>query len=286
MDRPSNGHRRHDAGSITVVDLIRRQHGPGRIPSADETDTVRFVGSLLGPTVRKTVERPGSRLARGAKLAGLAFGSIVLCGSVYAASILTQDPAQPIAPAGNGSAVLTGVGALLPDAVAAQLSDGAPSATTTARPTPLTSTITGRPPAGGGTVSGAGGGTGGGEPGAHPRSADPPTPEPEPPAENLVSPADVVRAFYQLVATDPTLATQLLSPSLLDGDRNGFDDEWQGMSGVRIESVRQTSPHGVQAVIRLREPDGTWLRVVESLHVAGGGDPLIDGAELLSAQHG
>lgn len=277
MDRPSNGHRRHDAGSITVVDLIRRQQGPVRIPSAEQTDTVEFVDSLLGTTMRGNVERPRGWLARGAKLAGLAFGSIVLCGSVYAASILTQDRSQPTAPAGSDSAVLTGVGALLPDAVAAQLSDGAPTATTTARPTPLTSTITGRPPAGGAA---------GGEPGGHPRKADPSTSDPVSPAENLVSPADVVRAFYQLVATDPTLATQLLSPSLLHGDGNGFDDEWQGMSGVRIESVRQTSPHGVQAVIRLREPDGTCLRVVESLHVAGGGDPLIDGAELLSAQHG
>lgn len=277
MDRPSNGHRRHDAGSITVVDLIRRQQGPVRIPSAEETDTVRFVDSLLGPAMRETVERPRGWLARGAKLAGLAVGSIVLCGSVYAASILTQDRSQPATPAGHDSAVLTGVGALLPDAVAAQLSDGAPPVTTTIRHAPLTSTIIGRPAAGGAV---------GGEPGGHPRKADPTTSVPVSPAENLVSPADVVRAFYQLVATNPTLATQLLSPSLLHGDTSGFDDEWQGMSGVRIESVRQTSPHGVQAVVRLREPDGSWLRVVESLHVAGGGDPLIDGAALLSAQHG
>jgi hypothetical protein len=32
--------------------------------------------------------------------------------------------------------------------------------------------------------------------------------------------------------------------------------------------------------------DGTWLRVVELLHVTGGDTPLINGAELLSAQRG
>jgi len=42
----------------------------------------------------------------------------------------------------------------------------------------------------------------------------------------------------------------------------------------------------VQAVIRMREPDGTWVRVVEQLHVTDGSSPVIDGAELLSAQRG
>jgi hypothetical protein len=106
------------------------------------------------------------------------------------------------------------------------------------------------------------------------------------PNEGLVSPTDLVRTFYQLVATDPTLATQLLAPSLLRGDGPGFDDAWQGLSDVRIESVRQTSAQSAQAVIRLEEPDGTWLRVVELLHVTGGDTPLINGAELLSAQRG
>ena len=47
------------------------------------------------------------------------------------------------------------------------------------------------------------------------------------------------------------------------------------------------NPDGtVQAVIRMLQPDGSWVRLVELLHVTLGNDPVISGAELLSAQHG
>ena len=103
MDRPTNGHRRHQTGSITVVDLIRRQQGPVRIPSAletaaqqDEAETVQFVEGLLGPeTPDDSLIGPRGWLARGAKLAGLALGSLALCGSVVAASALTHHRAHP-----------------------------------------------------------------------------------------------------------------------------------------------------------------------------------------------
>jgi hypothetical protein len=253
------------------VDLIRRQQGPVRIPSAEETETVQFMDALLGPTAAEPgepVERPRGWLARGAKLAGLAFGSIVLCGSVYAAATLTQH--RPQAAADNDGAVLTGVGALLPDSVEAQLSQGAIAVPTTAG-TPRAPAITARPA--GPVRSGR-------------ARVTTSSPVPVAPTQGLLNPADVVRSFYQLVGTDPTLAVQFLAPSLLHGDRHGFYDAWQGLSDVRIESVRQMSAHTAQAVILLEEPDGTWLRVVELLQVTGGGAPLISGAELLSAQHG
>lgn len=271
MDRPTNGHYRHGTGSVTVVDLIRRQQGgPVRIPSADEAATVQFMDDLLGPTVEPS-DHPRGWLARGAKLAGLAFGSIVLCGSVYAASTLTQHRPQQ-ATAAQDSAVLTGVGALLPNTVEADLSQGTP--TTAAAPTSPTTHPTSA--------------VGDTKPAAQPPSSDAagtPTASVSP-TQGLVTPAAVVRAFYQLVATNPNLATQLISPALLSGDADGFDDAWRDLVDVQIESVQQTSPHTAQAVIRMLEPDGTWLRVVELLHVTGGDTPLINGAELLSAQRG
>lgn len=272
MDRPSNGHRRHDAGSVTVVDLIRRQNsGPIRIPSISEADTIQFMDDLLGP-MTEPPEHPRSWLARGAKLAGLAFGSLVLCGSVYAASTLTQHRPQQTA-TGPSSTVLTGVGALLPNTVAAALSQTGPA---TVGPTPLHTPL--HTP----TRSTATGMIAGG-PAAPAQVAPRPAGSP---TDGLVSPADVVRVFYQLVATDPSLAAQLLAPSLLSGDAASFDDAWQSLSNVQIESVQQTSPRTAQAVIRMLEPDGSWLRVIELLHVTGGDHPLINGAELLSAQRG
>jgi hypothetical protein len=280
VDRPRNGHRRHEAGSITVVDLIRRQQGPVRIPSADETDTVQFVSELLGPADTVTTNGVGTDtdvaghehrgwLARSAKLAGLAVGSLALCGSMVVAAELThhRTAATVTRPA---TTVLTGVGALRPDTVVAALSGPriappTPAAHTTA-PTVAggraTGTIVGSPPA---------------------------APAPAPPAAQPATGSTaigVVRAFYRLVGSDPNAASALIDPSLMSADPIGFAQAWSALSRIDIESIQQTSAGTVQAVIRMRQPDGAWLRVVEQLHVTDGSSPVIDGAELLSAQRG
>jgi hypothetical protein len=288
VDRPSTGHRRHDAGSITVVDLLRRQAtGPVRIPSAHEMATVQLTDELLGgsaePPAGPPVERPRSWLARGAKLAGLALGSVVLCGSVYAASTLTQHRSPAPGPQGDPEdTVLTGIGALRPDTLAGQLGTTAQRQRTTA-PTP-----TGVPEADAVATGRATGSIIGSSTPATPTSTTATTTQEAGRSTANPSPADLVRDFYQLAATDPDLASRLLSPSLLHGKgaNSGFDEAWSSLAGVQVESVRQLSSHSVQAVVRLRESDGTWLRVVEILHVTGGQQPLINGAELLSAQHG
>jgi hypothetical protein len=272
VDRPSSGHRRHDADSVTVVDLIRRQQGPIRIPSAREAATVEFVDDLLGAEPEPAY-RPRGWLAKSAKLAGLALGSLALCGSVYAASMLTQHRPQAAATAPADDMVLTGVGALRPDAVAAQLS-GEPRLGTTPIPAPsLGSIATGKAT---GTVIGS-------APATTTPSA---TSQDERARLGALSPAQLVRTFYRLVATDPGLASELISPALLHGESSGFDDAWSSMSQVQVESVTPESARSVEAVVRMLEPDGSWLREVELVHVTSGTSPLINGAELLSAQHG
>lgn len=275
MDRPTTGHRQQ-AGSITVVDLIRRQQGPVRIPSAREAATVTFMDDLLGE--EEPVERPRGWVARSAKFAGLALGSLVLCGSVYAASTLTHHRAGGPAEVAGGpvASVLTGVGALRPDTVAAQLSG-------TAQPPPAPSTA----PFAGSVATGRATGTVVGQA----TTSTTPTTQAQPAGQ--VSVVAVVRSFYQLVATDPDLATRLISPALLHGDHGftngideGFDNAWHSMTHIQVERIDQTSPHTVQAVVRMLGPDGMWLRVVELLHLTGGTHPLINGAELLSAQRG
>jgi len=280
VDRPKSGHGRHDSGSITVVDLIRRQQGPVRIPSADEAATVEFVDGLLGRPTDETTDFDEHRswLARSAKLAGLALGSLALCGSMGAAATLTHHRAHATTTR-PAPIVLTGVGALRPDTVAAQLSGRhttAPGHDTTTGPVATPASARGDAPtvARGraiGTIVGT-------------------TTHTAPPPPSLVgtplTPIAVVRAFYQLVGTDPGVASELITPALLATDPVGFDQAWSSMSEIQIESIEQTSSDTVQAAIRILEPDGTWLRVVELLHVTQGSTPLINGAELLSAQRG
>jgi hypothetical protein len=269
VDRPKNGHRRHETGSITVVDLIRRQQGPVRIPSADEADTVQFVSELLGQVDSTGVDTDpaaGHRgwLARSAKLAGLAVGSLALCGSMVVAAELThhRTEATVTRPA---TTVLTGVGALRPDTVAAALSGPriAPPIPAARPNTPapaqgrVTGTIVGSAPA-----------------------------VPGPPATGSTSAIGVVRSFFRLVGNNPSAALTLLDPTLLATDSTGFTQAWSGLSQIDIERVEQTSADIVQAVVRVRQPDGAWLRMVVQLHVTDGNNPVIDGAELLSAQRG
>jgi hypothetical protein len=275
VDRPTNGHRRHETGSITVVDLIRRQQGPVRIPSAsevarrtEEAETVQFVEGLLGPA-DDAIEHRGL-IARGAKLAGLALGSLALCGSMVAAASLTHHRQPAAAPKPATATVLTGVGALRPDTVAAQLAGR--HASETPAP-PRQSVATGRAV---GTIVGS----------PPPTTSAPAAPPVASDQKAPLSAAALVRAFYQLVRTDPGQATSLLDPTMLASGTNGFEQAWSSLSQVDIESIQQLSSDSVQAVIRMLQPDGSWLRVVELVHVTNGSYPLIDGAEVLSAQRG
>jgi hypothetical protein len=262
VERPRTAHGSDHEGSIAVVDLIRRQNvGPVRIPSIEEADTDALLTELLGEEIEPGRHR--GKMARAAKLVGLAVGSIVLCGSVATAATLARSrpPANP--PVVAAPTPITGIGALRPDTLEAQLSDhgGAAAAPiTSAKPV---ASVKVAPPGGKAPVA---------------------TGKPAPPA--AASPQQLVREFYQLVGSQPAAAAQLLSPSLLSTDPTGFINAWQSAAKVEVDSV-QANPDGtVQAVVRMLQADGSWLRVVELLHVTQGSQPLISGAQLLSAQNG
>jgi hypothetical protein len=270
VDRPRTATGQHLAGSVTVVDLIRRAQGPVRIPSADEVDTNRFVGDLLGP-LPENDEPTRGRLARAGKLIGLAAGSLVLCGSVLAASALAHErhgatPGQLPPP----PAQITGGSVLQPDAIMAQLSGSAhPAAPTTTAVATSHTQVTASHSAG------------------HlDRPAQSPIGATDPArSAAALSPAQMVREFFQLAQSRPAEAASLIDPTLLV-DPLGFTRSWSEVRDVRVDNV-QTQPDGtVRAVIELLQPDNTWLQVVELLHVTSGGTPVIDGAQLLSAQRG
>ena len=263
MERPRTAHRSDHEGSIAVVDLIRRQHtGPVRIPSIEEADTDALLTELLGEEIEPGRHR--GKMARAAKLVGLAVGSIVLCGSVAAAATLSRSRPPVNPPVVAAPTPITGIGALRPDTLEAQLSDhGGAAAPPRASDKPRASVKVTPPVA------------------KTPVAASTPA---APPAAG--SPQQLVREFYQLVESQPATAAQLLSPSLLSTDLTGFVNAWQSAAKVEVDSV-QANPDGtVQAVVRMLQADGSWLRVVELLHVTQGSQPLISGAQLLSAQNG
>lgn len=273
MERPRTGHRQDHEGSIAVVDLIRRQAVPIRIPSAEEADTDEFVTNLLGPTSTEAGRHRGT-MAKAAKLIGLAVGSIVLCGSVAAAATLSRSRPDSQQPPVAAPIPITGIGVLRPDTLEAQLaghSTGTPSAHLTTAPAPAgTSHASNR--------AGAPAGTG--------TPAKAPSSEDEPAAPVPTNPQQLVRDFYQLVESQPAAAAELISPSLLSADPTGFINAWHSASRVEVDSV-QVNPDGtVQAVVRMLQTDGSWLRVTELLHVTQGSAPVISGAQLLSAQNG
>jgi hypothetical protein len=280
VESPRTGHGQHQAGSITVVDLIRRNNtGPIRIPSADERITEDFVEDLLGPADED--DRGRGRMARAAKFVGLAVGSVVLCGSIVAASTLAhQRKPAPTLGVSASTAPITGVGVLRPDTLRAQLG--------TARTTTPAATGATRSPRASTTAAGSAVGVAGITTRAPVVVVT--TTVLAPPVAAGADPVTVVRDFYQLAVNSPASALSLLAPSLLSSDGSGFVDSWTSTRAVHVESVKAVQGSGasgmVQAVVRLLQPDGSWLRVVELLHVRPGAQPVIDQAELLSAQHG
>jgi hypothetical protein len=108
-----------------------------------------------------------------------------------------------------------------------------------------------------------------------------------------------VRQFFQLVSKDPTSASTLLDPQLLGTQLSAFVKSWSTTETVIIDELVSADANTVIATLRIKQEDGTWLRLHEQLTLTGAGDsttrsaitsenttiPLIADAELLSAQH-
>ncbi|WP_051116310.1 hypothetical protein [Amycolatopsis nigrescens] len=219
-------------------------------------------------------ERP---LARRAKLAGLLLAAAVLIGSVAAAAVLTNrqrdrpPAAEPGKPQITGAVALGGfaapgrkddAGHEANDAAAAGTSPsgGGDHAATTTTPTPTSSSSppgTSRPPD---TRYDAG------------RSSSS--------ADKVAA----VRGFYSLVDTDPFRALALLDP-LLAGEQPGdLVRSWGAMDSVEVEQAQVQPDGSVRAVVTMRQPDGSRLRITQLLRLAEGTADKIVQAWLLSAE--
>lgn len=286
MDRPRTAHRRRHADSITVVDLIRRhyaQSGVGWVPTGTERITEERLAGLLGPVeVRQPPPRDTTnKTGRTAKAVGLTVGAMALCGSVVtAAAFAHHRPTSNVIVPATLPTEVTGVDALRPDSLAGALGD----TSTHHRPAPTAPAAASVAPTSrvqlyryDGVTGSAGTPSTDAQPTAGVTSASPQQ-------STQHSAQDVVRSFFQLVTTSPTAALSLLDPSLLVSGRGDFVQSWSVINQVTVESVHTTPAGEVQAVIRMLLPDGTWMRVVERLDMTPGNPPLINGADLLSAQ--
>ncbi|MGH3436272.1 MAG: hypothetical protein ACRDRN_07365 [Sciscionella sp.] len=283
MPHSTTGRRHPRAGSVTVTELMHREPPP-ETGKADAVATPAEHREQLGP------------LATAGKIAGIGVGVLALCGAIGVTPMLTANHANSTQRAGAPTLALSGVQALLPDRLAAQLRT--PSAGDTRQGAPLPSPVstTSDPKTTAASTrhtTRASATSGGNRYGVAVRpttsvagreAATSTTASGTTPAQ--IPPADLVRQFYQLASDNPDAAAQLLDPGLLGSSLGGFVQSWHAMRALRVEHITQTSASTATAVVRMLQPDGSWLRATELFTTTQGAQPLITGVELLSAQHG
>lgn len=256
MERPAGGRRHSRGGSVSVADLIRRQPGSVRIPTAEEAASDALLGDLLGGQGLPDDSEP--RTSAALKLLGVLVGALTLAGTVLAASMITNGPrpARAALVTSPHSQALTGAAALRPDMLTTEVGGrNGLVPPLSAAPTTETSTTT---------------------------TPSPTTTSPVP-AE---SPVDVVRAFYKTVADNPRDALAMMGGSLADLDPTGFIRSWSTVRGVRPERIEAQPDGTVLGVVGIQQADGSWLHVEQLLRVDGGSQPKIIDAKVLSAQQG
>ncbi|MCR3746341.1 hypothetical protein LX88_000279 [Lentzea californiensis] len=278
MQRPAvtTGRRHNRAGSISVAELIKQQPAPApmRILSSEEAATDALVTSLLGPTENMTAattvipvvpnRRRRTKSSHVARVAGLLTGVAVLVSSIAGAAILAgKRPANVGVPMSERPVALSGSSALRPDVLSAQLPHERPPLQTTSTavmPMPQPSALLLQTAAG---------------------TTEPSTPEV---SVGPLPQVDVVKKFYELLATKPASAAKLLSPELVGANPAEFARSWGKIKTVSVDQTSVRPDGSVLAVVSMQEMDGGWLRVEQLFWLTSTTQPRIVATEVLSAQ--
>jgi hypothetical protein len=284
VQRPTTSGRRHDrAGAITVAELIKKQPSPIRIPSSEQAATEGFVEDLLGPEAPAEQNRP--KASRAAKAAGLITGAVVLFASVATASVLAGNrPAGPSSPRNEPPLEISGVSALRPDLLNAQLHDQAvpPQVTIT-----VASATSSRAPAAS-TAPTASANTSANTPAVTADARAEVLSQTEATVPSIATgpqpQIDVVRTFYELLSTSPTAASTLLAPELLGTDPHEFAQSWTTIKKINLDDTTLRPDGSVLAVVSMQGSDGRWLRVEQLFTLTDSSVPRIVGTQLVSAQ--
>lgn len=115
------------------------------------------------------------------------------------------------------------------------------------------------------------------------RSADRRSRAAQPESGSAAGKLETVRRFYSLVRSSPEKALGMLAPGLLGNALNELRAVWRSLDGVRVLDVRERPDGSVLAVVTMRHPDGSLVRMTQLFGFSSGG--LIDRVQLLSAQH-
>lgn len=276
MERLTTGRRHIRAGSVHVTELIGKQPrpfdpvGPFAFDGAGPLDA-GMLDSLLDAEEQapNSHRREPSKAAQIAKIAGLGVASVVLCASITIGSMITHQRREDAAEATRPAMDISGEQALLPDL----LNHAVPRAGMTGKPP-----LAGTPTRATGTIA---------NPGPPARPSAPPPAESSSPgtptAGETLTKTQVVERFFHLAPGAPDRAFGLLDGTLLGTDLDRFVQSWSSVRDLQVLDVREQG-NDVLAVVRLRLPDGSYLRVQQLLDVANTLPRKIIGAEILSAQ--
>jgi hypothetical protein len=272
VERPTSGRRHIRAGSITVAELIKNRPTPVRLPARDDDAvTEEMVNVLAEPQPAapahqdvspNTHRRVPARTRQAAKIAVLGVAAGVLCVSVAAASIITthrqatpEAAVQPSVPMTDAQALLPNLFTLGPAAAQRRTTNGLPLP-----PKGAATTTVDAPPA-----------------------AHAPAPSHPVPAEDPIN-AELVRRYYDLLASQPTQALGLLDGVLRASDLSHFVSSWSQVRDIQVLDVQQRSDGTLLAVVAMALPDGGTARVQQLLTVTKTMPQRITGAEIISAQ--
>jgi hypothetical protein len=270
VERPAGGRRHTRGGSVSVADLIRRQPGSVRIPTPEQAASDALLSDLLGG--RALTDDSDPRTSTTMKVLGVLVGALTLAGTVAAASMITTDhwtprPAALVATAQTKP--LSGAGALRPDLLAREVDGTAKVAAAPLNAAPATSTPTVT------TTSPV------------PRASYSPAARQEQVlAVAAQSPVDVVRSFYDMLASDPRAALSFVGTSLAGLDPVSFVRSWSTVRTLEPERIEALDADSVLGEIAIQQADGSWLHVEQLLRLDGGSQPKIVDAKVLSAQKG
>jgi hypothetical protein len=275
VERLTTGRRHIRAGSVHVSEFLGHRPELFDLPIPTQAESPDgALDILLDPDTEAPCShrKPPSKAAQLAKIAVLGVASCVLCAAIAYGSMVTHqhDQAAPdqAQPRFRPAADISGEQALLPD-----LLDRAVPQTGIA-----TAELPGPRASASDTIDNPGPTWEVGRP-AEPEAR----PSETPLTDGALSKTELVEQFYRLVRSWPAEAYTLLDPNLLGMDVTTFVQSWSTVSGLEILDVQERGDD-VLAVVRMRQPDGSHLRVQQLLDVANTVPRRIVGAEILSAQ--
>ncbi|HET9140250.1 hypothetical protein [Actinophytocola sp.] len=279
MEHPTTG-RHHRSGSVHAKDLIsRRPRRTGRAgpapprddepPDADEAERPSETDpSPHPPTPHRRPHYTGVHLA---KVICLGLSALALCVAIGIGSMISHQNASGPRSA-RPDLGITGERALLPDllnsAVPGRGVHNAPGLSE--RETRAT-----------GVIENTGGPVLTDAPVSTTSITDAPVVTVDPSPSKLA----LVLRYYDLIQKSPDRAFSLLDATALGTDLAEFVRSWASVTDVHVLEVREQDD-GVLASVRMRLPDGTYLRIQQLLKITDTLPQRIVGAQIRSASRG